>query len=84
MAQVTINIRVPVDIYQEGSLFLARCARFGVVTQGNTFEEAQDNIAEALTLFVETCLEMGTLEQVLKESGFRPTKTSEDVLLRHT
>jgi len=79
MALVTINIKVPVDIYKDGGLFLASCARFGVITQGTTFEEAKDNITEALSLFIETAFEMGTLEQILKESGFRPTRAGEDV-----
>jgi predicted RNase H-like HicB family nuclease len=79
VSQVTINIKVPVDIYRDGPLFLARCARFGVVTQGTTFEEAKDNILEAVSLFVETCLEMGTLEQVLKDSGFELVSNSDDL-----
>jgi len=79
MALLTINIKVPVDIYKDGRVFLASCARFGVITQGNTFEEAKDNLAEALSLFIETSIEMGTLEQILKESGFRPTMAAEDI-----
>ena len=33
---------------------------------------AKKNIVEALTGFVMTCLEMGTLETVLKDCGFKP------------
>lgn len=77
MAQVTVNIKLPVDIYQDKGLFIASCARFGVITQGETFEKAKDNIIEAVTLFFETCIEMGTLEKVLWESGFRPTSSGE-------
>jgi predicted RNase H-like HicB family nuclease len=71
MATVTINIKVPVDIYRDGPVHVANCRRFGVVTQGCSIEEAKSNLVEALTLFLETCFEMGTLEEVLKESGFR-------------
>lgn len=71
MASVTINIKVPVDIYRDGAVHVANCRRFGVVTQGCSIEEAKSNLVEALTLFLETCFEMGTLEEVLKESGFK-------------
>lgn len=77
MASVTINIKVAVDIYQDGGLFIADCKRFGVITQGNTFEEARNNLIEALSLFVETCFEMGTLESILKESGFSSSSKGE-------
>ena len=79
MASLTITIKAPVDIYQDGSVFVAKCARFDVITQGNTFEEAHENLIEALTLFIETCFEMGTLEEVLREAGFKPASTTEDV-----
>ena len=71
MATVTINIKVPVDIFSDSGVYVADCRRFGVVTQGCDIEEAKLNLLEALTLFFETCFEMGTLEEVLKESGFR-------------
>ena len=70
MASVTINVKVAIDIRQDGPLFVARCERFGVVTQGSTYEEAKANLIEAVSLFIETCYEMGTLETVLKEAGF--------------
>jgi predicted RNase H-like HicB family nuclease len=78
-SSVTINIKVPADIYKDGQVFVASCPRFGVITQGVSFEEAKNNLFEAMTLFIETCLEMGTLEEVLRESGFKLTHTPEDV-----
>lgn len=33
-------------------------------------EEARRNIRDAVAGFIETCEEMGTLEEVLEESGF--------------
>lgn len=77
MATVTIKINVPVDIYQDGGVFVANCRRFGVVTQGCTRIEAERNISDALVLFFETCLEMGTMDEVLKECGFERVSISE-------
>ena len=78
MASVTINVKVAIDIRQDGPLFVARCERFGVVTQGSTYEEAKANLIEAVSLFIETCYEMGTLETVLKEAGFLPATGKEE------
>jgi predicted RNase H-like HicB family nuclease len=80
MASLTITIKAPVDIYQDGSVFVAKCTRFDVITQGDTFKEAHANLIEALTLFIETCYEMGTLEEVLREAGFKPASTTEYVM----
>ena len=33
-------------------------------------EEARRNVREAIELFLETCEEIGTLNEVLEESGF--------------
>lgn len=40
-------------IHREGKWFVARCAELGVVTQGRSIQEAQNNLAEAVELFLE-------------------------------
>lgn len=40
-------------INREGKWFTARCAELGVVSQGRTLDKAQDNIREAVELFLE-------------------------------
>ncbi len=40
-------------ITQEGKWYVARCVELGVVSQGRTIEEAQDNIKEAVELYLE-------------------------------
>jgi predicted RNase H-like HicB family nuclease len=40
-------------ITQEAKWYVARCAETGVVSQGKTIEEAQENLKEAMELFVE-------------------------------
>ena len=51
--------------------YIAQCPALDVFSQGETEEEAMDNLAEALQLFVESCRERGTLDTVLKECGFQ-------------
>lgn len=40
-------------IHREGKWFVARSLELGVTTQGKTIEEAQKNLQEAVTLFLE-------------------------------
>ena len=51
--------------------YISHCPALDVFSQGETKEEALDNLAEALQLFVESCHARGTLDAVLKERGFQ-------------
>ena len=45
-------------------------------SQGASINEARTNIQEAINLFLVTCFEMGTLDEVLKSCGFMPSSTN--------
>jgi len=66
------NLSVPVVLKHEDKWIIASCPELGVHSQGKTEHAALKNIAEALSLFVQSCFERGTLEQVLKDCGFEP------------
>lgn len=70
------NNMMPVEVrfIPEGNIWVAQCESLGVMTQGNSFDEAQKNLAEALLLFLESCLRRGVLEQVLQEAGYEPVE----------
>ncbi len=40
-------------INQENKWYVARCVELGVVSQGKTIEEAQENLKEAVALYLE-------------------------------
>jgi predicted RNase H-like HicB family nuclease len=63
---------MPVEVHfkPSGKHWLGLCPSLDLITQGDTFEEAQENLREMLWLFIESCLRRGTLEQVLRKSGF--------------
>ncbi|MBI5524456.1 MAG: type II toxin-antitoxin system HicB family antitoxin [Desulfarculus sp.] len=71
--QVQMTLRVPVEIKKRGKWFVATCPVLDVVTQGETAEKAKKNLEQALTLFLVSCFERGTLEEVLSQCGFRPS-----------
>ncbi len=69
---VDFHMRLPVEYKQEGDWTIASCPVLDVHSQGRSEEEAKRNIVEALQLFIESCFERGTLDDVLKEAGFSP------------
>ncbi|HEY3346819.1 MAG TPA: type II toxin-antitoxin system HicB family antitoxin, partial [Nitrospirota bacterium] len=46
------------------------CPELNVSSFGDTPAEAETCTREAVTAFIEACREMGTLDQVLAESGY--------------
>lgn len=67
-------MQIPVEFIQEGEYILAHTPALEVTTSGKTIEEAKANFREAVDLWVETCIEMGTLEKALKELGWQQEK----------
>jgi predicted RNase H-like HicB family nuclease len=43
-----------VSIIQEGKFFVARCPELGVTSQGESLVEAQQNLKEAIELYIES------------------------------
>lgn len=58
------------EIFREGDLYVGLCPDLDVSSFGETIEEARNSLREALGAFVEECAAMGTLDEVLEESGF--------------
>jgi predicted RNase H-like HicB family nuclease len=71
-----MTFHFPVRIVQKEQRYVASCPVLDVYSQGDTPEQAQNNLVEALTLFLTSCFERGTLDAVLKECGFHIHKTS--------
>jgi len=65
-----LEFRLPAGVKKKGRLYISQCPLLDVYSQGGTRTEALDNLREAVRLFLQSCLERGTLERVLKESGF--------------
>jgi len=61
-------------VKRQGDWYIAHCPPLDITTQGRTLAEAKKNLVEASELFIVSCLERGTLDQALKELGFKPLK----------
>ncbi len=69
---VQFSMKLPVKVTKRPKWFIASCPILDIFSQGETEKQAKNNLAEALTLFFISCFERGTLDSVLKESGFKP------------
>ncbi|MEK7397337.1 MAG: type II toxin-antitoxin system HicB family antitoxin [Candidatus Poribacteria bacterium] len=58
------------EFFKEGDLYVGLCPELNVSSFGDDMEDAKRSLQEAVEAFVETCEEMGTLKEVLEESGF--------------
>ena len=64
------NLNIKVEVFREDDLYVALCPSLNVSSYGESVEEAKKSLIEAVEAFVEECMDMDTLEDVLEESGF--------------
>lgn len=57
----------------EGGMHLCHCSALDVMTQGPTEAAARRNLTEAVMLFHESCIELGSRDELFRERGFRVT-----------
>jgi len=77
---MSVNLKLPFEISKKEKWFVASCPVLDVFSQGYTEEEAKSNLSEALSLFFSSCIDRGTLSDVLKECGFKPITTQEQAI----
>jgi len=58
------------QLFREGDQVVSLCPELNVSSFGDTPEEAETALYEALSLFLEECERMGTLKEVLEEAGY--------------
>jgi len=68
-------------IFMQNGKYIAYCPSLDLSSSAESFNEAVSNFYESFQLYVETCVEMGTLQQDLlahgwkiKKSGITPPK----------
>ncbi len=71
MKNVSIKFALPVSILKEGNSFIAYTPALDLSTFGDTFEDARKNFDEAVNIFFEELVEMGTIDEVLAGLGWQ-------------
>ncbi len=64
-----INFTLPYSIKKKRNYYVTYCPLVDVYSQGETETKAVKNLTEAISLFLISCLERGTLEGVMKACG---------------
>ena len=70
--QASMEFKLPAQVKKKGKWFISSCNLLDVHSQGQTREQAERNLQDALATFLLSCYERGTLEVVLREAGFVP------------
>jgi predicted RNase H-like HicB family nuclease len=65
-----INVEYIMYIWREGQDYIAHALPLDVMSSGRTREEASQALKEAVSLFLATAAEHGTLQDILEESGY--------------
>lgn len=65
-----MQIDYTVQIWKEGTQFVAHAMPLDVASSGPNPEAARQAVDEAVRGFVASCAEAGTLDQVLEEAGY--------------
>ena len=68
-----MKIELNIDYFEEDNAIVALCPELQVSSFGDTLEEAEKSIKEALDIFFEGCDSLGTINDVLEESGYKKT-----------
>ena len=74
----SIVFNLPVSFLRESNQFLAYTPALDLSTSGHTLEEARKNFTEAVGIFFDEIIEMGTFEDVLLDLGWK--KHNEDFI----
>ena len=72
--RITFDAQLPIEYSKREKWYLASCPLLDVHSQGETKEKAKGNLSEAIQLFLISCFERGSLDNVLKDCGFRPLR----------
>jgi len=65
-----MNLDMTVHIWKEDDQYVAHAMPLDVMSSGTTPQEARQALDEAVRVFLLTAADLGTLDQVLEESGY--------------
>ena len=65
------SINLPVSFLKENDQFVAYTPALDLSTSGETLEQAKKNFTEAVEIFFDEIISMGTFEEVLLDLGWK-------------
>jgi len=67
----TIYIRLTNIITKEEKMFFAHCPELDIGSQGETVEEAEKKLKDAVLLYLNTIKELGTREEIFRKKNIK-------------
>jgi len=74
MKKAIFQINIPVSILREEKRFVAYTPVLDISTSGRTYAQTQKRFQELVELFLDELYKKGTLENVLRELGWKKIK----------
>lgn len=71
MKKAKFEVQLPVSILREGNRFIAYTPALDLSTSGKSYEEVKKRFAEIVEIFFEETSKRGTLEDILKDLGWK-------------
>jgi len=65
-----VQIEYTVQVWKEGGQYIAHAMPLDVMSAGATPEQARNALDEAVSVFLKTAADIGTVEEVLEEAGY--------------
>ena len=73
-----MKLNITIELWQKGNWYLARSPELDFISQGETIEEAKNNLFEVIKIQFAEMEEMGTLKDYLTEYG---VETKDDTIV---
>lgn len=64
------NLNFTVQIFKEGATYVSHNPELNVSSCGDTVDEAESNLRQALAGFLKSAEKLGTLGEILEEAGY--------------
>ena len=75
MKKLMLEVKLPVSILREDKKYVAYTPALDLSTSGNDYEEVKKRFNEIVNIFFEELIKRGTLENVLKNLGWKRFQT---------
>ena len=76
MKKASLKISLPITIFKEGKSYVAYSPALDLSTSAPTYSKVQKRFSEAVELFFEELVSMGTVDTVLTDLGWQKVKAN--------
>jgi len=65
-----MRFKLTEELWKEGNMYVSYCPELDIASCGETVHQAKSNLKEVILINLEEAHRLGTLDQILEESGF--------------